>query len=87
MDRRQISISDARRIDPLRAGEGDGACPLGEDRIGEDVEPCHLDQERGMADESGAQALNLGRRRVLEGARKGIRPILAPAAELPAGEL
>ena len=86
MDRRQIFESDARCIDALRACEGDRARPLRKHRVGEDVEPRHLDQERGMADERRAQALHLGRRLVPERARKAVRPVLTPAAELPAGE-
>ena len=46
MDRRQILERDARRIDPPGAGETEGARPLGEDRIGEDVEARRLDEKR-----------------------------------------
>ena len=50
VDRRQVLEGDARRVDPLGPGEGDRARPLREDRVGQEVEPRDLDQQRGMAD-------------------------------------
>ena len=47
----KVLEGDARRVHPLGTREGDGACPLPVDRIGEDVQPGDLDQQGRVADQ------------------------------------
>ena len=56
VDGRQVGEGDARRVDPLRAGEAHRARPLGVDRIDQDVAARHLEQVARMADQGDAQA-------------------------------
>ena len=86
VDRRQLGKGDARRVDALRPGEGEGRDALRPDRVGQDVEPGRLDQQRGMADHGEPQPGPVDPRCRLclrKRARIGRRPFRALAAQLP----
>ena len=57
-DRRQVRKRDAGRRHPLRPGEADRAGARRPDRVGEQVEPRGLDQQRRVADGGNPQAVD-----------------------------
>lgn len=74
----------------MRAGKGEGARAVRPDRIGEDIEPGDLDEERRVADHGDAKTIAVDSE-IGPGLRK--RAVIAPgpsdppAAELPTQEM
>src|ERR1044072_4062504 len=74
---------------PLGPCERERTGTLRPDRIGQDVEPSHLNQECRVADQADAQIVrtNLGWRGVLEGTWVGHGPGHLSLGQLPAQEV
>lgn len=83
VDRGQVFEADAGGGGAFGAGEADGAGAVGPNRIDQEVEPCDLYQQRGMADHRDGQVIDTRR-----GFRRGDGhmggPCLAFAVPLPA---
>ncbi len=90
VDRRQVGEGDARLVDPLRPGEGEWRGAVRPHRIGQDVQPGRLDQQRGVADHGEPQRIAP---HPPDGPGAGMgtgpcrRPFRATAAELPLEEI
>ena len=71
VDRRKLLPCQTRGVDALRSREGDRARALRPDRIGQDVQPVHLDEDGRVVDERDAHRAapdavrGIGRRRDL----------------------
>ena len=80
VDRRKLLPCQTRGVDALRSREGDGARALRPDRIGQDVQPVHLDEDGRVVDERDAHRAAPDAVRGI-GRRRDLRP-LSPRTRL-----